>query len=104
MDYSVYVPPLLPVLGGALQYARSFGLGRGWTIISAAVLAAGAYLLVTVPGGDWRVFTLAGLVKSYEYMAAILGGTFLTSQAAKQAVSWGADPASRAVPNTPPNA
>lgn len=101
MDYGVFVPPLLPVLGGALQYGRSFGMGRGATIIAAAVMGVGAYLLVHVPSSDWRVFTISGLINSWAYMGTILGGTFLTSTAANTAVKMGADPSSRAVPVTP---
>ena len=81
MDYSVFIPPLLPVLGGALQYARSFGMGSGTPIVAAAILGIGAYLLITVPGGDWRVFTISGLINSWAYMGTILGGTAITNLA-----------------------
>lgn len=100
-DYARYAPGVCAALGVALQYLRSFGVPLWLATTLGGLAAAGTFLLVSPYAGDWRLYTLEGIVQTAGFGAAILGGLSATHIVATKAVEAGANPASPLVPVNP---
>lgn len=83
-QYAQYLPPLLVVLGGALQWLRQFPkLHDAWIVLFAFLLANGGYWLCydyTVHHG-WQLVTITWLLAIAGHTATVLGGTAVAARA-----------------------
>lgn len=88
MDYTQFVPPVLAVFGGSLQWVRQYkSISDVWVALVAVVLGAAAYGLSHVFGSDWRLETLSGIIAVAGYTTNVLGGTFTASRLAAGGLS-----------------
>lgn len=84
MDYTQFIPAVLAVLGGSLQWMRQFKTVKdGWVYLAAFLLALGAYSVAHIYTSDWRLEILSGVVTVAGYVSTVLGGTFTASGIAK---------------------
>jgi hypothetical protein len=99
--YAQFLPQLLVVFGGALQWARADKrFDDRWYAAVAVGLAITAHLLVADYGTDIRLFVLSTLAALPQSIIPVLGGTQMVSTLSNLAVRSGADSAHPAVPVT----
>src|SRR5690349_18330607 len=83
MNYEQFLPPLLAVFGGALQWLRQHKTISDTVIgVIAVVAAIAAYMMVHVLGSDWRMEVIQAVLIIPANAATVLGGTFMANSAA----------------------
>ena len=96
INYVKYGGAVCVVLGGILQYFRSYGVEAKWIALIGGLLAVAAYLVTCPYAGDWRLYLGEGALVIPGYAGAIMGGASWTSKGAGAIVASGNTPEDRA--------
>ena len=96
VNYVKYGGAICVVLGGVLQYLRSYGLEAKWIALIGGVLAVMVYYFTCPYLGDWRLYLGEGALVIPGYAGAVMGGASWTSKGAGAIVATGNTPEDRA--------